>query len=75
MNLYLLSQTDNNGYDTYDSCVVAAESEREAAKIAPGDWADGWSAWAASPDTVEVTLLGISIDDESGIILSSFNAG
>jgi hypothetical protein len=30
MNLYLLTQTDNNGYDTYDSMVIAASSEEDA---------------------------------------------
>lgn len=35
MNLYLISQTINEGYDTYDSAVVAAESEDEARKIHP----------------------------------------
>ncbi|MFA5102985.1 MAG: hypothetical protein WC525_07505 [Candidatus Thermoplasmatota archaeon] len=27
MNLYLLSQTKNTGYDTYDSIIVAAPNE------------------------------------------------
>ena len=35
MNLYLLTQRTNNGYDTYDSCVVAAESESDARTIHP----------------------------------------
>ena len=30
MNLYLLTQTKNNGYDTYDSMVIAANSEEDA---------------------------------------------
>ena len=30
MKLYLLSQDDNNDYDTYDSIVVCAESEEDA---------------------------------------------
>ncbi len=56
MNLYLISQSTNNGYDTYDSAVVAAESEQEAQKIHPnpnrswdkvelneeGAWIDRW---------------------------------
>ena len=36
MNLYLISQNRNNGYDTYDSAVVAAESEEKARMIRPG---------------------------------------
>jgi hypothetical protein len=35
MNLYLLTQGINNGYDTYDSAVVAAESEEEARRVSP----------------------------------------
>ena len=36
MNLYLLTQNDATGYDTYDSCVVAAESEQAARGTHPG---------------------------------------
>lgn len=35
LNLYLLTQDKNNGYDAYDSCVVAADSPEEAALIDP----------------------------------------
>jgi len=35
MNLYLISQTQNRNYDTYDSAVVAAESEEHARAIHP----------------------------------------
>ena len=37
MNLYLLTQDENNGYDTYDSCVVAADSPKDAVLIHPND--------------------------------------
>jgi hypothetical protein len=30
MNLYLLTQNVNNGWDTYDSMVIAAENEEDA---------------------------------------------
>ncbi len=36
MNLYLISQSEAKGYDTYSACVVAAENEKDAANIAPG---------------------------------------
>lgn len=36
MNLYLLTQNDNTGYDTYDSAVVAAKDETQARSIHPG---------------------------------------
>ena len=35
MNLYLISQDKNNGYDTHDSAVVAAKSPSDATKIYP----------------------------------------
>ena len=36
--IYLVSQSINNGYDTYDSMVVAAESEQDARLIHPSDF-------------------------------------
>jgi hypothetical protein len=38
MNLYLISQTVNVGYDTYDSAVVAAEDFVAASLTHPGPW-------------------------------------
>lgn len=35
MKLWVISQTANDGYDTYDSAVVAAETEDEAKLIHP----------------------------------------
>jgi len=35
MKLYLISQDQNNGYGTYDSAVVAAESRQDAMTIYP----------------------------------------
>lgn len=35
MNLYLVSQREQTGYDTYDSMVVSAISEEAAKKICP----------------------------------------
>ena len=45
LNLYLISQTINNDYDTYDSAVVAAASEEEARIIYPSTWGNDirWS--------------------------------
>lgn len=36
MNLYIISQNKNKGYDTYDSAVVAAENEIKARLTYPG---------------------------------------
>lgn len=38
MNLYLISQTANNDYDTYDSAVVVAESLADAVKVSPSSF-------------------------------------
>jgi hypothetical protein len=76
MKLYLISQYANRGYDTYDGCVVTANSEEEARNIHPNDnW--GRREWCSSPAEVDVQYLGEAADDLtfSGIILSSFNAG
>ena len=35
MNLYLLRQIDNRGYDTYDSMIVCAKCENAAKNIYP----------------------------------------
>lgn len=72
MNLYLIKQTENPGYDTYRSAVVVANSEEDAKKIHPNGrdtaedwwststskWYDGW----AHPDNVKVELIGIAAD-------------
>ena len=39
MNIYLLEQDEETGYDTYDSCVVIAESENAARNINPSQFA------------------------------------
>jgi hypothetical protein len=50
MKLWLISQTENDGYDTYDSAVVAAESAIDAARVYPDRsdyyrWSDEAKAW------------------------------
>ena len=35
MNLYLLTQIENTGYDTYDNCVVISNSIEKAKLIHP----------------------------------------
>lgn len=48
MKLYRISQDENDGYDTYDSAVVAAISEDEAKKIDPSGfrrWSDEKEMW------------------------------
>ena len=76
LKLYLLTQDVNTGYDTYDSCVVAAFSKEDAKTITPnyGSW--GSSTWARNPNQVQVELLGTTAKGiERGVVLASFNAG
>jgi hypothetical protein len=79
MKLWLISQDENNDYDTFDSVVVAAETEEQAKSIHPYSRIDAWasSVWASSPNKVKVKYLGEACEDirEPGIILASFNAG
>lgn len=83
LKLYLLTQNDVHGYDTYDSLVVAAESEAAARLIGPtsdhkfGDNSRLHSqTWTPDPAEVNVKLIGIAAEGTTkGVILASFNAG
>lgn len=57
MKLWLISQTENNWYDTYDSAVVAAETEEEARLTYP----DGDRVWSGER-WVYKTLDGRTLD-------------
>ena len=59
MKLYLLSQETNDGYDTYDSCVVAAEDSTQAVRTSP----DGYRKW--SPER-ECWVDGLGEKDRHG---------
>lgn len=83
MNLYILSQSVNNDYYTFDAALVCAESEAEARKIHPYgcDTSDPTTpkyikeAWVEMKD-VHVTLIGVANPGvPKGVILASFNAG
>lgn len=75
MKLYLISQDVNNGYDTFDSAVVAAKTEEDARKIEIGMVSEYFSEWC-KPEHVKVKLIGeASSGIPEGIILASFNAG
>jgi hypothetical protein len=73
MKLWLISQDFNTGYDTYDSAVVAAETEDDARNMNPSDYSNG--CWC-QPEHVDVQLLGDALQGtEKGVVLASFNAG
>jgi len=84
MNIYKITQSENNGYDTYDAAIVIAPDESAARYIHPdgdltwskkGAWDYSYS-WCCSPDEVTVELIGVAIDTApAGVVLASFNAG
>ena len=91
MNIYLVSQNDNNDWDTFDSFVCYAPNEDEARRMLPdtgvllkpyeywnndGKHNNKYSTWAMNINAITVKLLGSNAEiKESGIILASFNAG
>jgi hypothetical protein len=52
MNVYLISQYENTGFNTYDTAVVIAESKEAAGLTHPSsdeEWSDGsWRIWKTS---------------------------
>lgn len=80
MNLYLISQKENSGYDTYDSAVVCATDEASARNMSPtsGEALSDYDSttWVTDPAKVEVLFLGeADANVESGVVCASFNAG
>jgi hypothetical protein len=79
MKLWLISQSKEKGYDTYDSAIVAAETEEEARKTPPSEyyiWVDGilrrpknpeqeisYPCWATKIEDVTVAFLGEAAPD------------
>lgn len=81
MKLYLISQTDVTGWDTYNSAVVSAVDENDAKKICPGGKDDiphaeahAWDSWTNDLNKVTAEYLG-ETDKPRGVICASFNAG
>jgi len=72
MKLYRISQPEEKvSYDTFDSAIVAAESEVEAA-------IEGYASdcWVNNPNEVIVEYIGEAKEGTvAGVILSSYNAG
>jgi hypothetical protein len=87
MNLYLITNEYKVDYDTYDSAVVAAETEAEARLISPsskgfeGSWYNWgsdknnptWiSEWVPSQEYVGVKLIGTALEGtERGTVICS----
>lgn len=77
MKLYLLTQEVNNDYDTFDSCVVAAENVLNAKRLSIRELSKshGKGAWVTDNDDIKSKEIGTSLFKKEKIILTSFNAG
>jgi hypothetical protein len=79
MKIWLLEQFENMDYDTFDSCVVYAETEEDARNTLPDsdvEFEKKHGSWASCPETVKVTYLGMATPNaKAGVICASFNAG
>lgn len=80
MKIWKLTQDVCTGWDTYESAIVAAETEDDAKRIHPSNFSMNWndcgSVWAFSPDDVHAELIGEALPGtKAGLILASFNAG
>lgn len=76
MNIYLVSQTSNRNYDTYDSFVAIAATAKKAKQLCPCNEESRKHCWT-DIENVKVVLLGTAdtIYNRTQIICSSFNAG
>lgn len=85
MNLYLVSRTDDIGYDEYDAFVCAAESEEQARSMPPvKEWLTSellnsniiWE-WTNNLNNIKVEYIGKADEKytKPTVILASFNAG
>jgi hypothetical protein len=81
MNIYLLTQDVNNGYDTFDSVVVVASTKEKARMIHPSKgvgWdgkRESYSPWVRVEDVCVKYLGRATKGIKQGVLLGSFNAG
>ena len=80
MKLYLISQNQNQKWDTYDLAVVCAPDEDTARIIHPNgtlmlkEWES--HSWCESPEYVSVKYIGEAADNlEIGVVCSSCDTG
>lgn len=75
MKLFLISQDHNEGYDTYDSAVVAAKDEEAARKVAVGS-TGACGTWAKPKHVIAEYIGTAKPGTKAGeVICASFNAG
>lgn len=77
MNIYLVDRGFGD-MDAYDSFVCVAENEEDARSMHPDDcWAerDLWQDWCTKEECkdLQVTLLGVAIENVARVVLASHN--
>lgn len=73
MKLYLLTRKDHVGYDEYDSALIRAKDEASARAIAAEHFT-GYCGYSwSNPDLINCEV--VVNRGETGIVISSFNAG
>lgn len=86
MKLFLISQMVMNGYDTFDSAIVAAPDELTALRMRPTFYsgfiwiesAEEYGYWCKEVENVSALCIGDAdptIYSEPTLVLASFNAG
>lgn len=81
MKLFLISQSTNNNYDTYDAAVVVAPDEQTAITLHPRtgktfDFKERQWEWVNCIDDINVEYIGeASPELKQGVVCASFNAG
>lgn len=80
MKLYLLGQTDNRQYDTYDYCLVCAANEADARTIDPNGNEfkenpenEGYNDWAKTKHGITCEEIGEANSNQPrGVIIASY---
>lgn len=74
LNLYLLTQNKNTGWDTYLGFVIAAKSELQAKEMSIKE-SGGAGMWVSNLQDIKCKYIGEYKYKTPKVILESFNAG
>ena len=75
MRLYQV-ELDNVGYDTFDGCIIVADSEKEVFEyITAKDTEKDYSFFIEKDQKIKITEIKLDEYKRTTILLASFNAG